>query len=198
MGYYGNFSIYHIRQRSEENDRGVMMAILDKIKEFGKRQFNEKEIDYDKTTDKELLNLRRQRRQQLERLEKEKLKDEVKEHNDMETKAFNQGKKLSEMKYEAKKTKEKRKIAEINLAKKKLEIERKKKLKLDKIRKAMMAKTMKQISAVKSKAKERYKTEFTMKQDKSAKRYPQETLLGSQQTMFRQPQNQDLGFFRKS
>ncbi len=174
------------------------MAILDKLKEMAKKQFNEKNIDYNTTTDKELLNLRRQRRLQDERIEKEKLKDEVKKHNEMETRAFNQGKKLGEMELEVKKKEleVKKKETELRLfeARKKQSEENRKK----KIKQAMYARTKKQISEIKSKAKKNIKTEFSMKQDTSAKRYPTTTLLGSEQTMFKQPQNQDLGFFRKS
>jgi hypothetical protein len=59
------------------------MSILDKLKNLGGSQFQPKVKleDYDKTTDRELLNLRRHKRELDEKKEKEHLKKAIHEEN---------------------------------------------------------------------------------------------------------------------
>lgn len=63
-----------------------MGFIIDMIKNFKEKQKEREEIDDDKTTDYYLRSLRRQRRTQLEQLEKEQLIKDIKEFEKQRTK----------------------------------------------------------------------------------------------------------------
>lgn len=155
------------------------MNIFDKIKEIGKKQVSQISYDeYNQTKDRQLMNLRRTRREQLERLEKEKLQDEIKNHNQRELVAYNQGKKLSEVKDNPEQQKEGFFRSNVVDAEYKI-VKEKRKPKIDykklkktvlkqekNLRSQMYSETKSQLKALKKKAKKQYKSEWTIKRTK--------------------------------